>query len=259
MSFSETIRAKWNPRFERYTVGNLAFDAMSRALESLDAMETKGAQIIKNANLSDSGKRAEKAKVAAANAGIVEQARRVLAMCKDNLRDQRLALIPKPANVNDVRGMMLRQETRSILRQKPFGELLNLFGADGTAREVYEAFFEAPSTIMGVTEAQRDQLVATTVERLGGRALVAIAEQSEAIELLEATCRYTTDTLCRAAAIQPVAYSEWVQKVAPVDDTLIAAEKVAFESEVNRPAEEPTPLIVRSMIVRHLLETGEAA
>ena len=102
MSYSNTIKSRWREQYDRHTVGALAHDHISRTLQSLETLETRRAQLVGDVHLSERGVAAQMAKTAAAEAKTVEQARRVLAMGRDAVRGQRLAIIPKPADKSSV-------------------------------------------------------------------------------------------------------------------------------------------------------------
>lgn len=259
MSLSNALKGRWNSeKFDKHGVALAARKHFYNALDARDTIEAKRALIGGDTDLSDAGRKKALATVATAEADRVAKAQRALVIARDKLREQRIALTPTVRDKANLADAALRQEVRAKLRDMKPGEIAALVNDANTETIVLEALFEGPGFLTGTDQATRDQYLAIAIERTAGPAVEALADQSEAVDLLAAACTGAAETLCIAAGITPYQYEKWIGEVAPADAAEREAEAATFTAEAVTQSAAGLPLAARMTLVDQLLATNTA-
>jgi hypothetical protein len=204
--------------------------------------------------LSDHGRRQKLQDFAKAEAGHVAKAKRALAAAQEAQAQQRNALLPTVKDKANVASAMLRQEARALLRGKSQAEAAALLFDPNADSILIEAVIEAPLALSGISADMKDKL-----QRTAGPMLIALAEQDEALSLLNAALRMSSETLREAVDIHPTAYDEWLAKAAPVDPKETAAELAKVTRDTIAASANALPLAERTSLIDQLLATNVAS
>jgi hypothetical protein len=154
-----------------------------------------------------------------------------------------------------------RAEDRKGLTVAELGraEIAAMVNDPATDSIVLEALFEGPGLLTGLDPATRDQLLKIAVERTAGPALAALAEQEEALSLLNAALRMSGETLRVAVDVATGAFDKWLADAAPVDPKDTAAELAKATRDTLLANAAALPLAERMSLVDTLIATNVAA
>ena len=96
------------------------------------------------------------------------------------------------------------------------------------------------------------------VERTAGPALVALQEQDEALELLNAANSVAAETLRTAVDVDFDAFDKWLAEAAPVDPREAAGEAAKINRDALATSAAALPLAERTSLIDRLLATNVA-
>jgi hypothetical protein len=259
MSISDQIKQRWNSeRFDRHPLAVVARRHFHQVLDARDKIETKRAELADDRTLSDIGRRQKLNEFAKGEAGHMAKAQRALAVARDKMRDQRKALMPTVKDKTDAAAASLRQEIRSAMKGTPRAEIAALVNDPATDSIVLEALFEGPTILTDLDSTTRDQLLEMAVERTAGPALVALAEQDEALDTLDAALRMSAETLRAAVDVHPSTFDKWLAEVAPIDAKEAAAEAAKITRDMLAASATALPLAERMSLVDQLIAANAA-
>jgi hypothetical protein len=259
MPVSQALKQRWNSeKLDKHPLAVVARRHFHQVLDARDAIEAKRTELAADKTLSDLGRRQKLQDLAKGQAGHVAKAQRALTAARDKMRDQRKALMPTVRNKADLASAMLRQEARAFLRGKTQAEAVALLFDPNADSIIIEAVFEAPTTLSGISADVKDKLLAAVIERTAGPALVALSEQDDAIDLLDAALRVSAQSLRAAVDVHPGAFDKWLAEVAPIDPKEARAEAAKISRDVLAQSATALPLAERMSLVDQLLAANMA-
>ena len=258
MSVSHTLKSRWLPAYDKYGLAVAARLHFHHGLDARDAVEAKRGELSRDNDLSEQGKAKELQKVAAAEAPRIAKAQRALTAARAEVRKQRVALTPTVKDKTDAAAAAIRNEIRATLRGMSHADLAALVTDPHTDSIVLEALYEGPTILTGIDQARRDELLELTIKTVAAPAVAALAEQSDAIDLLDAAVRTSMETLRQASGVSQYgdAFDQWMAEVAPVDAKERAAEAVQFSAEAIKTGATLLPLAERISLVGSLLASN---
>lgn len=258
MIVSATLKSRWSPAYDKHGLAVAARQHFHNALDARDAIEAKRVELAGANHLSDIGRAQEAKKVAATEAARIAKAGRALTAARAEVRKQRVALTPTVKDKTDAAAAALRHEIRATLRGMSHAELTALVTDPQTDSIVLEALFEGPTILTGLDQARRDELLELTLKTVAAPAVAALAEQSDALDLLDAAVRTSMDTLLQASGVAPHgdAFNIWLGEVAPADAKEREAEAVQFSAEAIKTGATLLPLAERISLVDSLLQSN---
>jgi hypothetical protein len=259
MSVSQALKQRWNSeRLDKHPLAAMVRKHFHGVLDVRDKIEAKRSELAADKTLSDLGRRQKLTELAKGEAKHVAKAQRAFAVARDKMRDQRRALMPTVKDKANVAAASLRQEIRAAMKGLPRADIAALVNDPTTDSIVLEALFEGPTILTGLDPTTRDQLLEMAVERTAGPALVALQEQDEALELLNAANRVAAETLRTAVDVHPDAFDQWLAEVAPVDPKEAAAEAAKINRDALATSAAALPLAERTSLIDQLLATNVA-
>jgi hypothetical protein len=261
MSVTETLRGRWKDntaRFDKHALGLATRKHVHETLFLHDTIELRRAEIGANRSLSAIGQTDALRKVASAEAATLAKAQRALAAGRASVQQARRALTPTVANRTDAASAALRAEVRASLKGMERSKIATICDDPATDDLILESLFEGPTILTGIEPAARAQLLEIVVARRHGPAVEALSEQSDALDLLEASVTVAAATLQKAAGVSPAAFREWLANAAPMDAKEIEAEAAKFNADVTAAAAKALPLAARLSLVDSLLATNTA-
>jgi hypothetical protein len=256
MSVSKTLKSRWRSGLDKHPAAVIIRKHFDRILESADKLAAERSRLAADNTLSDIGRAQKLQKVAAEHAAPIAKAIKALAAGHDAVQKQRVALTPTVKDKSDVTSALLRQEIRASLRAS--GKAYQTAAAPDADPIIVEAVFEAPHTISGITKEQRDHLLAAVVERTAGPAVAAINDQVEALSLLNAALRVSTESVRVAAEVAPHAFDKWLAETAPIDTKEFETEAAAFAAQAIGETAKGLPLAQRKNLIDQLLAANVA-
>jgi hypothetical protein len=258
MSLSQTLKSRWRPEFDKHGVAVEARKAFHNVLDAAESLAKARATFAADNTLSDIGRAKQLNALAAGEASRVTKAQRALSMGRDAVREQRMKLTPTVKDTKNLAAASLRKEIRESMRSKTAAEIFAIASDPNADPLIVEAMFEAPLILTGITSDQRDHLLHIVIERTAGPALVAINEQNEALDLLDAALRGSIETIREAAGVTPGQFPKWLDEHAPTKPQDIAAEAAAFKAGAIVHDALALPMASRMSLVDQLLATNTA-
>jgi hypothetical protein len=259
-SIYDPLRARWLESYDanpRLAPAKKHFDAV---LSTLTSLETKRAELAKDANLSPVG-RAAKAKEFAAKeiVPVIARAVNAIAANERHLDARRKALLPSVKDPTNVAAALLRSEMRQYVIKNP-GALM----AENVDVRLLEAIVEVPMEMTGLDEDRYNRTMELFVARVHGANAAVIGEETEALDLLRVATKMASDA-ARKEVMPDVAdarvFRQWADEAATAagvktddGDAEIAALSVAAVKEDAR----KLPLAERLALVDALLVQNRA-
>lgn len=258
MQFSDTMRSRWKPEYDNLGISAAAKRAMERSLDVRDAIESKRAKIAADKDLSEAGRTKALHRFVTEQAPAIAKGDRELALAQRKLRDHKLSLTPRVTNKTDVVAAMLRQETRAMLRGMDRSAALQLlFDAVRSGRDLVmiEAVFDAPPALSGLDAAGAETVLNFLLDNHAAQELKAIADQSEALELVQAAITGAKLEAQDALGMQKYAFDKWLTETAPApNDAELTREKLNFNGAVVAVDAENLSFEDRKSLIDRMLE-----
>lgn len=205
MTLRNSLLGRWKPAWEGIPFGAGSVARAKGVLESVltasDQLAARAAEIDKDANLSAIGKNAaKKTFVGKATKVALNLADIELRAARADLNNWRARIQPTLAvDKTDVAAALLRSESRALLRGMTHAERAKLLLENGADQRLFDAVFEAPDFMSGVTPDVRSAMVERAIESKHPEHLASIAATEAAVELAEAAFKVVSDA-ARVAA-----------------------------------------------------------
>jgi len=212
---TDQLRSRFTPAYEKHATSKATKVHLWAATAAIEQIAAKRIEIGENKNLSDAGKAGELANFAQSLAPAVARARGAIAGAKQAIARQREALMPKVADRNDVSAAMLRAELRSFLRGMRPAEAMAYATSDLADDTLFQAVFEAPLGLSNLNEMGKDRILQVYLDRNASTQLADIAEQTEAIELLEAAVGAASVKFAEAVGVRIEKIDDFLVEKAP--------------------------------------------
>jgi hypothetical protein len=261
---TQPIKARWNATKHDKNIGALLRPHFHRALDAVNELRTKRAEIDKNTHLSEAGRLAKRREMAKEEAQRVGKAVRAHDAAVAKIAADRNALIPGVKDKTDVAAALRRQEIRATLSSMIGAQIIAALSQPDAPTEVLAAVLEFPMRLPPLAaysdddyKNMMDRATNTIVERDNGPAMTAIKEQSEAVELLGVAVRIVMNELRSAAGLDhEVGFQAWFAEATPKDAADLAAEAAKFAEDSTTAAALALPASARHTLVTSLLEKG---
>lgn len=246
MSLTEQLRSRYRPTFERHATAKALKVHLWTATALVDQIAAKRAEIDKDKNWSETGKAGKVSEFAQSLAPTLAKARGAVAGAKTAVARQREALTPKVKDRNDISAAMLRAEMRSFLRGMRPAEAMAYATSDLADETFFTAVFEAPLGLSNLNEVGRDRILQAYLDRNASKQLADIAEQNEAIELVEIAVNAASGHFANAAGVRLDKLDEFLTEQAPKQADKAAEEMSGLSvSALPKPAESLTDRLLR--------------
>ncbi|MBI5128939.1 MAG: hypothetical protein HZA66_05825 [Rhodopseudomonas palustris] len=259
MQFSDMLRSRWKSEYDNLGISAAVKRTMERCLDVRDGIESKRAKIAADKDLSEAGRTKAINRFVTEQASVITKGQRDLTLAQRKLQDHKLSLTPRVTNKTDVVAAMLRQETRTMLRemkdQPAVMQLLFDVVQSGRDLIMIEAVFEAPAAFSGLDAAGAEMVLNFLLENHAAPELEAISEQSEALDLVQAAITGAMLEAQDALGMQKYSFDKWLTETAPApNDADLAREKLTFNSAVVAVDAENLSFEDRKSLIDRMLE-----
>jgi hypothetical protein len=215
MSITEQLRSRYRPDYERHATAKATKVHLWTATALIDQIAAKRAEIDQDKNLSETGKAGKVSDYAQSLAPTLAKARGAVAGAKIAIARKREALTPKVKDRNDISAAMLRAEMRGYLRNMRPAEAIAFANSDAADETFFTAIFETPIALSNLSGIGRERLLQAYLDRFASTQLADIAEQSEAIELLETAVSAASGHFAKAAGVKLDKLDDFLAERAP--------------------------------------------
>jgi hypothetical protein len=215
MSLINELRSRFTPAYEKHATSKATKVHLWAATAAIEQIAAKRIEIGENKNLSDAGKAGEVRDFAQSLAPAVARARGAVVGAKRAIARQREALVPGVKDRNDVSAAMLRTEMRSFLRNMRPAEAIAFATSEVADATLFEAIFEVPLALSNLNDIARDRILQVYLDRNAGAQLADIAEQTEAVSLLETAVNAASVKFADAAGVKLDKLDDFLAEKAP--------------------------------------------
>lgn len=183
---------------------------LDRACGIFEGIAAQMREINGDQHLNDKGKADKSNALARQHRQSFLQVRSKLNEEKTAIQTQRDGLVPRTIDKSDAAAAMIRAEYRSMLRQMGSAEAI-AWASSQSDPALIAALWEAPPGLSGLDARSRDTITDAYVERHCAKQLHALAEQSEAVALVEQATNLAQGSIYTAAGMRHQAeFEAWL-------------------------------------------------